>query len=153
MQSGLIAWENTWFNCQADSDELWQHLNISHSTNSFWKRSESCHYLPAEKVFIALGSKLENVRTSPTLSWMHFHISFLPCPWCSWKKFWQQNKDLVQNKKNRAFRAKHIWAQTSVLLFSGCDTLELVDSLSEVWFAHLLNKIASHSLQHCHSAI
>ena len=55
--------------------------------------------------------------------------------------------------KNRAFRAKHIWAQTSVLLFSGCDTLDLVDSLSEVWFAHLLNKIASHSLRHCHSVI
>lgn len=43
-------------------------------------------------------------------------------------------------EKSGDFTAKHIWAQSSGLPFSGYDTLGTVDVLCEVWFPRLLNK-------------
>ena len=55
-------------------------------------------------------------------------------------------REILYHLRHQGSRIKHIRAQISLQMLSGCDILDLADSISEAQFVHLLNKIASHSL-------
>ena len=58
-------------------------------------------------------------------------------------------RQILYHLRYQGSRIKHTRAQILLLMLSGCDILDLTDSISKAQFVRLLNKIASHNLWPC----